>query len=193
MTSNSFTRRDLLGKTSAATAALLLSNFSLADFVFAGETDGEEPVPFLKLPRVTRKMLDWESLDDWLNVHEYLVRVLRKFQGDMGVLQRAAAEIVGPFKDTQDFATFSQWFKGARLRVPALRLVFSSDSGCQAALARLKLNNLDTGILGEEFPESIITVAGDVDHFQLMGPESVAAHVDEVVTEARARRPPSHA
>ncbi|HEY6290486.1 MAG TPA: protein kinase [Terriglobia bacterium] len=133
-----------------------------------------------------------ESLDEWLNVHEYLVRVLRKFEGDMGVLQRAAAEIVGPFKDTQDFATFAQWFKGARQRVPALRLVFSSDSGSQAALARLKLKNLDTGILGEEFPESIITVAPDVDHFQLMGPESVAAHVDEVVTEARTRRRPSH-
>jgi serine/threonine protein kinase len=133
-----------------------------------------------------------ESLDDWLNVHEYLVRVLRKFQGDMGVLQRAAADIVGPFKDTPEFETFAQWFKGARQRVPALRLVFSSDSGSQAALARLKLKNLDTGILGEEFPESIITVAPDVDHFQLMGPESVAAHVDEVVTEARALRHPSH-
>lgn len=129
-----------------------------------------------------------ESLDDWLNVHEYLARVLRKFQGDMGVLQRAAADIVGPFKDTQGFATFAQWFKGARQRVPALRFVFSSDSGCQAALARLKLENLDTGILGNDFPESIITVAPDVDHFELMGPESVAAHVDEVVTEARARR-----
>ena len=131
-----------------------------------------------------------ESLDDWLNVHEYLVRVLRKFQGDMGVLQRAAADIVGPFKDTAEFETFAQWFKGAHQRVPALRLVFSSDSGSQAALARLKLKNLDTGILGEEFPESIITVAPDVDHFQLMGPESVAAHVDEVVTEARALRHP---
>jgi len=134
-----------------------------------------------------------ESLDEWLNVHEYLVRVLRKFQGDMGVLQRAAAEIVGPFKDTPEFATFAQWFQRARQRVPALRLVFSSDSGSQAALARLKLNNLDTGILGEEFPESIITVAPDVDHFQLMGPESVALHVDEVVTDARVRRRPAHA
>jgi serine/threonine protein kinase len=134
-----------------------------------------------------------DSLDDWLNIHEYLVRVLRKFQGDMGVLQRAAADIVGPFKDTPEFETFAQWFKSARQRVPALRLVFSRDPGCQAALARLKLKNLDTGILGEEFPESIITVAPDVDHFELMAPESVAAHVDEVVTDARARRRPSHA
>lgn len=134
-----------------------------------------------------------DSLDDWLNIHEYLVRVLRKFQGDMGVLQRAAADIVAPFKDAAEFETFARWFKGGRQRVPALRLVFSRDSGSQAALARLKLENLDTGILGEEFPEAIITVAPDVDHFQLMGPESVAVHVDEVVSDARARRRSSHA
>jgi hypothetical protein len=134
-----------------------------------------------------------DSLDDWLNIHEYLVRVLRKFQGDMGVLQRAAADIVEPFKDKPEFETFAQWFKGARQRVPAVRLVFSRDSGSQAALARLKLDNLDTGILGEEFPQSIITVAPDVDHFELMGPESVAAHVAEVVVNAQASRRSSHA
>jgi hypothetical protein len=33
------------------------------------------------------------SLDEWLNFHDYLVRVLRKFQGDTRVLQRAAAVI----------------------------------------------------------------------------------------------------
>src|SRR5262249_8264217 len=28
-------------------------------------------------------------LEDWLNIHEYLAKVLRKFQGDIGVLQRS--------------------------------------------------------------------------------------------------------
>ena len=93
-----------------------------------------------------------DSLDDWLNVHEYLVRVLRKFQGDMGVLQRAAADIVGPFKDTPEFETFAQWFKGARQRVPALRFVFSSDSGSQAALARLKLKTSTPASWEKSFP-----------------------------------------
>ena len=41
----------------------------------------------------------------------------------------------------------------------ALRLVFSDDSGSRAALARLKLENLDSGVLGEEFPDATITVA----------------------------------
>src|SRR6185503_12460120 len=40
------------------------------------------------------------TLDEWINIHEYLVKVLRKFQGDIGVLQRAAADIVRPLRET---------------------------------------------------------------------------------------------
>ncbi len=128
------------------------------------------------------------SLDDWLNMQDYLVKVLRKFQGDIGVLQRAAADIVRPFSENPGFEVFARWFKGARERVPALRLVISNDSSYQAALARLKLQNLDNGILGEEFPEDMITVSGSPDHFGLMAAQQVLRQVDELVVETRKRR-----
>jgi serine/threonine protein kinase len=126
------------------------------------------------------------SLDEWLNVEEYLVKVLRKFQGDIGVLQRTAADIVGLFSETPGFEVFAGWFRGARERVRALRLVFSSDPRTRAALARLKLDNLDKGILGGEFPEDLITVSKNADHFKLMATEHVVRQVDELVAEARA-------
>ncbi len=113
------------------------------------------------------------SLEDWLNMQDYLVKVLRKFQGDLGVLQRAATDIVRQFSETPGFEVFARWFKGARQRVPTLRLVISNDSSYQAALAHLKLQNLDNGILGEEFPEGMITVSGSPDHFGLMAAEHV--------------------
>ena len=131
------------------------------------------------------------SLDQWLNVHEYLVKVLRKFRGDTGLLQRAAADLVRPFSETSGFEVFSRWFKGARERIPALRLVFSQDSGSLAALAGLKLENLDHAILGEEFPEAVITVAPNADHFDLMTAERVLRQVDELVVESRPGRRPS--
>lgn len=75
---NRMNRRELFAKASASTVAVLLSQFSLSDLAFPGEEDEEEHVPFLKLPRVTRKMLDWETLDSWLtpedqvfDVHHY--------------------------------------------------------------------------------------------------------------------------
>jgi len=128
------------------------------------------------------------SLEDWLNMQDYLVKVLRKFQGDIGVLQRAATDIVRPFSENPGFEVFARWFKGARKRVPTLRLVISNDSCYQAALAHLKLQNLDNGILGEEFPEDMITVSGSPDHFGLMAAQHVLHQVHELVAETRKRR-----
>jgi hypothetical protein len=126
------------------------------------------------------------SLDEWLNIHEYLVKVLRKFQGDIGVLQRAAADIMRPFHDEPGFEVFARWFRGARERVRVLRLVFSNDSGSRAALARLRLENLDSRIFGEEFPEDAIRVRANADHFDLMSAEHVLRHINELVAEQAA-------
>jgi hypothetical protein len=72
--------------------------------------------------------------------------------------------------------------------VQALRLVISNDAAYQATLARLKLENLDNRILGGEFPEGMITVSGNTDHFGLMTAERVLRQVDELVGETRNRR-----
>jgi hypothetical protein len=43
----------------------------------------------------------------------------------IGVLQRAAADIVRPFTEKRGFEVFVRWLiRGARERVPSLRLVF---------------------------------------------------------------------
>jgi serine/threonine protein kinase len=128
------------------------------------------------------------SLDEWLNVHEYLVKVLRKFQADIGVLRRAAADIARPFAETPGFEVFVRRFRGVRERVPSLRLIFSDAPSTRAALARLKLENLDRKILGVEFTEHAITVCPNTDHFGLMATEQVLHQVDQMVTEVRERR-----
>lgn len=125
------------------------------------------------------------SLEQWLNIHEYLVRVLRKYQGDIGVLQRAAADISKPFRDSTGFETFARWLQGARNRVRALRLVFPNDSPSSTAIARLRLENLDNRILGEDFPESMIRLSDKNDHFDLMSANDVLRQVDELVMESR--------
>jgi len=128
------------------------------------------------------------SLDEWLNMHEYLVKVLRKFHGDIGVLQRTAADIVRPFSEKPGFEVFARWLTGARERVPTLRLIFSEASSTRVALSRLKLENLDRGILAGEFPEGEITVLPNTDHFALMAAERVLRQVSELVVDTRERR-----
>ena len=125
------------------------------------------------------------SLEQWLNIHEYLVKVLRKFQGDIGVLQRAASDIVRPFREEEGFEVFARWFQGARDRVRALRLVFPRNSVSTAALAKLRLKNLDCSVLAGEFPEDAIRISDHPDHFQLMSANYVLRQVEEMVTLVR--------
>jgi hypothetical protein len=107
--------------------------------------------------------------------------VLRKFQHDIGVLQRAAADLVALFAPSQGFEVFARWFRGARAKVPVLRLVFSDSSNTRGALDRLKMLNLESGILGEEFPEGQITVSPDTDHFELMATDRILRQVEEML------------
>jgi hypothetical protein len=128
------------------------------------------------------------SLDEWLTIHEYLVKVLRKFQGDVGVLQRAAADLVRPFSAEPGFDVFARWFRAARERVPSLRLVFCDLASTRAALAHLKLENLDRGILEGEFSEGQIVVWPRTDHFGLMAPEQILRQLEELVADVHERR-----
>jgi hypothetical protein len=128
------------------------------------------------------------SLEQWLNIHEYLVKVLRKFQGDIGVLQRAAEDIVRPFRQTPGFGVFARWFRAARDRALALRLIFPRDSVSTKSLARLRMENLDGAILGAEFPEDVIRVSDRSDHFDLMAAKDVLQQVDELVEAVRISR-----
>jgi pimeloyl-ACP methyl ester carboxylesterase len=127
------------------------------------------------------------TLDEWLNIHEYLVKVLRKFQDDIGAMQRAATDIVTLFQEHPGFGIFAEWFKAARRQVRVLRLVFSDGPSTRSTLSSLKLENMDTGILGEEFPDEI-TVSPHVDHFDLMATDRVLRHVDELVAASRVAR-----
>jgi pimeloyl-ACP methyl ester carboxylesterase len=137
-----------------------------------------------------RELGSASTFEAWLNIHEYLVTVLRKFQNDVGPLQRVAADIVRPLADAPGFDLFAGRFRRARARVPVMRLVFTEGWSAQV-LARLKLENLDRRILGEEFPDDVFGIVPNADHFELMNSDALLKLVDELVGEVRAKRRPS--
>jgi DMSO/TMAO reductase YedYZ molybdopterin-dependent catalytic subunit len=73
MSVDAVSRREVLQAGGAAMAAW----FALVrpDFVFPGQAAGEELVPFLNMPRSTRNMLDWETLDAWLTPQDQVFSV----------------------------------------------------------------------------------------------------------------------
>lgn len=68
-------RRDALRKITASAAAIGLAQMSLPGFVFPGQADDEELVPFLDMPRAKPGMLDWETLTEWLTPQDQVFSV----------------------------------------------------------------------------------------------------------------------
>ena len=67
-------RRAVL-KTGSAAVAVALAQISLPEFAFPSEEDDEELVPFLNMPRSRPKMLDWETLDNWITPQDQVFSV----------------------------------------------------------------------------------------------------------------------
>lgn len=73
MFDTNLTRRRALQLGSAAVVGL--AQISLPEFVFPGQGDDEELVPFLDVPRSGRKMLDWETAEEWITPQDQVFDV----------------------------------------------------------------------------------------------------------------------
>lgn len=107
------------------------------------------------------------SIYEWLNVHEYLVRVLRKFQRDMEPLRVVSSGFARPFEEGgRD--VFPAWYRAVTARVPVLISVNEDEPVCRALLQELRLRHLDSGVLGDRYREDSLLLEPDTDHFELL-------------------------
>jgi hypothetical protein len=123
---------------------------------------------------------DARSLGEWLNTHEYLVKVFRKFRSDIGALTGVAREVIRPFEGT-GLDTFVERYKQVSQLVPAIRLVFSDSDANRRAVSEARLLNLDTGALGYRYREESIVIEPDADHFDLLDAARITRHLDALV------------
>lgn len=127
------------------------------------------------------------SLSEWVNVHEYLVRVFRKFQRDTEVLVSLAREIVQPFESGEPSAsphwyqTFPRWYRKASAVVKCLRCVFADTEADNRAVQQLKLASLDSGVLGPQHREDSIVIQVGAHHFQLIDTALHRQHLEAML------------
>jgi len=68
------TRREVLQSGSVA-VAVAVANMSLPDFVFPGEQENEEHVPFMNVEPVKPNRLDWSALHEWITPQDQVFNV----------------------------------------------------------------------------------------------------------------------
>ena len=128
------------------------------------------------------------TLDEWLDVHEYLVTTLRKFHGDIAPLRRFSTDVVQPFAEAAaggGDTPFGAWYRRASARVRRLRCVFEDTDEVWGPLRALRLRNLDAGVLGPHHRDDAIVVEPGTNHFDLVEPARMLRHVDEMVVAVR--------
>jgi serine/threonine protein kinase len=122
---------------------------------------------------------DLQALRDWMSLHDYLVRVFRKFEGDLAPLRALAREIVAPFSTPQP--PFPRWYRNAMASVACLRCVFSNSAADSHATQQIKLQHLDQGILGPDYREGTIVTEAEWNHFDLVNPALHRRHIEEML------------
>jgi hypothetical protein len=127
-----------------------------------------------------------DTLESWLTLQEYFVTVFRKLYHDIDLLQRYAADIVGPF-ETGGESPFLEWYRNASARVGCLRCVFEDAEPYTSAIAALRLRHLDDGVLGPHHRRGSIVTEPGTNHFDLAQPDRVAGYVEGVLAELRDR------
>lgn len=121
------------------------------------------------------------AVHEWLNVHEYLVRVLRKFQHDVEPLRVVASGFARPFED-EGRDVFPGWYRAVTSRIPILICVNEDDSICRALVQDLRLRNLDSGILGPRYLEDSLRLEPDADHFDLLALPRVERYLADAIS-----------
>jgi hypothetical protein len=127
------------------------------------------------------------TLEEWLTINEYFVKIFRKFGRSIAPLRSYALDIVKPF-ETEPLMPFIEWYRAASANVRNLRCVFEDSDTCNTLVRELVLKHLDDQILGDHYREDSIVTDPETNHFDLFEPARVARHLDVMVESLREKQ-----
>jgi serine/threonine protein kinase len=120
------------------------------------------------------------SLDEWVNLCDYVVSIVPTFRHDVAPLRAFGAAISAPFA-TEKLTPFAGWYRAAAAKGCRLRCVFEDTPMFRDLVRELQLRNLDDGLLGPQYEEGSIVAEVNSSHFDLIDPLRVEEHVRSLV------------
>lgn len=121
-----------------------------------------------------------QSLDEWVNMCDYVVRIVPTFRHDVGPLRSFGAAISAPF-ETEQLTPFADWYRAAAATGCRLRCVFEDTPMFRTLVRDLQLRNIDERLLGPHYDQESIVTEGGTDHFDLIDPVRVEGHAQALV------------
>jgi hypothetical protein len=128
------------------------------------------------------------TLDEWTEVHKYLVSIVARYRGSLEPLQLFARDVVRPFQEGP-LAPFAAWYRDATGLRRRLRCVFEDAATYPGLVRELQLRHHDEGLLGERYEEGSIVIEPDTNHFDLLDPALIERHLAVLVERLRTAPP----
>jgi pimeloyl-ACP methyl ester carboxylesterase len=125
------------------------------------------------------------SLDEWVNICEYVIRIAATFRHEADPVRMFASGIAGPF-EREELTPFANWYRAATTAGCRLRCVFEDTPMYRDLVRELQLRNLDEGLLGDRYEEASVIIEAGTSHFDLVEPSRVARHLDALVSRVSA-------
>ena len=128
-----------------------------------------------------------ETAEEWILVHEHVLNCVDKLSGDLSALVRQCQDIAGPFATVQphELSPFSRWFRQASEHTNRVRCVFADDQQKRAMIARIRLQHLENGCLGQRFADDAFAFVPKSRHLDLMRAQAIRQHMDEFIGAVR--------
>jgi serine/threonine protein kinase len=120
------------------------------------------------------------SLDEFVNICDYIASVVPSFRHDVAALRTFGAAISAPFA-TAKLTPFAEWYRAAAAKGTRLRCVFEDTPMFRDLVRELQLRNLDDGLLGPHYEEGSVVAEPGSSHFDLIDPARVEQHARVLV------------
>ena len=132
------------------------------------------------------------SLEEWLDVNDYLVRLVRRFRREMPVLHSFAQGVVAPFEH-ESLLAFADWYRDSTRAGRQVRCVFEDSRVYRDLTRQLHVRHRKENLLGNQFQSGSLLVEPGTTHFDLESPTLIIRHLDSLVEALRKGTPPSRA
>jgi serine/threonine protein kinase len=120
------------------------------------------------------------SLDEFVNICDYIASVVPSFRHDVAALRTFGAAISSPFA-TAKLTPFAEWYRATAAKGSRLRCVFEDTPMFRDLVRELQLRNLDEGLLGPHYEEGSVVAEPGSSHFDLIDPARVEQHAQALV------------
>jgi len=120
------------------------------------------------------------TIEQWISMNEFLVRLFNKFKEDITILPKIFAGILKEFPEDNSSDEFVRLYRKITENLVASKFVFTESYLKETMIKKLIKSHFDSGSLGNKHEENMIKVEKGLGHYDLIHHKRLSLYLDEI-------------